>query len=99
MKPFLLAPDILAVAPNVMWFESPAKALSDPIRFMAYLMTYGTAQDIAVVRRYAGPDAFREAIESAPPGIIDERSWAYWNIVVGRYPVPPLPRRMLPGED
>lgn len=40
-------------------------------------MTYGTLEEIAVVRRYLDLDDFREALEQAPPGIIDERSWAY----------------------
>jgi hypothetical protein len=29
-------------------------ALADPIRYLAYLMTYGTIENIAVVRRYLG---------------------------------------------
>ena len=59
-------------------------------------MTYGTADEIAVVRRYLDLDDFREALEQAPPGIMDERSWAYWNVVTGRYPVPPMPKRVIP---
>lgn len=88
--------DLLTVAPRVMWFEPPEQALSNSIRFLAYLMTYGTLEDIAVVRRYLDLDDFREALERAPPGIIDERSWAYWNTKVGRYPVPPMPHRIIP---
>ena len=83
------------MASRVVWFEPPAKALADPIRFLAYLMTYGTLEDIAVVRRYLDLDDFQEALEHAPPGIIDERSWAYWNVVIGRYPIPPMPRRII----
>jgi hypothetical protein len=90
-------PDLLRVAPRVIWFEPAEQALADPIRFLAYVMTYGTAGDITVVRRYLDLDDFREALEHAPPGIIDPRSWAYWNIVTGRYPVPPMPRRRIPG--
>lgn len=96
MKPLPRKADLLAVAPRVMWFETPEQALSQPIRFMAYLMTYGTAQDIAVVRRYVGEAEFREAIEHAPPGILDERSWSYWNAMAGHYPPPPMPLRRLP---
>ena len=93
MKPLPYNEDILAVAPNVIWFEKPEQAIANPIRFLAYLMTYGTPEDIAVVRRYVGDNDFREAIEHAPPGIMDARSWAYWNAVIGRYPAPPMPRR------
>jgi hypothetical protein len=96
MKPLPRNSDLLGVAPNVIWFESPERALADPIRFLAYLMTYGTMEDVAVVMRYLSLEDFREALEHAPPGIIDERSWAYWNVLTDRYPVPPMPRRIIP---
>jgi hypothetical protein len=38
-------------------------------------------------------DDFREALDRAPAGIIDPRSWAYWNSKFDRYPAPPLPTR------
>jgi hypothetical protein len=76
MKPLPRNSDLLQVAPNVVWFEPPEKALANPVRFLAYLMTYGTLEDIAVVQRYLDLEDFREALEQAPPGIIDERSWA-----------------------
>jgi hypothetical protein len=96
MKPLPQNRDLLEIAPRVMWFEPPERALADPIRFLAYLMTYGTLKEIAVAQRYLVLDDFREALEHAPPGIIDERSWAYWNAKVGRYPIPPMPRRIIP---
>jgi hypothetical protein len=99
MKPLPLNPDLLHVAPHVIWFEPAEQALANPVRFMAYLMTYGTLEDIEVVRRHLDLDDFREALDHAPPGIIDERSWSYWNTVVGRYPAPPMPRRVIPGFE
>lgn len=96
MKSLPYNADVLVVAQRVIWFEPPQQALADPIRFLAYLMTYGGANDLAVVRRYLDLADFREALEQAPPGIIDERSWAYWNTITGRYPVPPMPRRIIP---
>lgn len=89
--------DLMMVARRVIWFEPPEQGLADPIRFLAYLMTYGTLSDIAVAQRYLDLTDFREALDRAPPGIIDERSWAYWNAMTGRYPVPPIPRRAIPG--
>ena len=97
MKPLPGTPDLLAVAARVIWFEPPDQALADPIRFLAYLMTYGTIEDVASVRRYLDLGDFREALEHAPPGIIDEHSWAYWNAMTGRYPAPPMPRRVVPA--
>jgi hypothetical protein len=96
MKPLPNNADLLSLAPRVVWFEPPERALAEPIRFLAYVMTYGTLQDVAMVRRYVQLDDFREALEHAPPGIMDKRSWAYWNAVTGRYPVPPMPRRAIP---
>ncbi len=93
MKPLPRTPDIKAVARRVVWFEDPDEALSDPIRFMAYAMAAATHADMKLLRRHVSDDDFREALDKAPPGIIDPRSWAYWNIKMGRYPPPPLPRR------
>lgn len=60
---------------------------------MAYAMTYARHEDMRVIRQFVSDDEFREALDNAPPGIIDSRSWAYWNLKMGRYPPPPLPRR------
>ena len=96
MKPLPHNADLLGLAPRIIWFESPERALANPVRFLTYVMTYGTLEELAVVRRYATMADFREALEGAPPGIMDERSWAYWNVMTGRYPVPPMPRRIIP---
>jgi hypothetical protein len=93
MKSIPRTPEIDALAQRMIWFESPDKALADPIRFMAYVMAHATPEDLTVVRRYLSDDDFREALDKAPPGIIDPRSWAYWNSRFGRYPAPPMPRR------
>ena len=93
MKPIPLNEETTAVAAQVIWFESPSEALSDPVRFMAYAMTYSMHEQMRVLRRYVSDDDFREALDRAPPGIIDPRSWAYWNSKMGRYPAPPLPVR------
>jgi hypothetical protein len=96
MKPLPHNADLLGLAPRIIWFESPERALANPVRFLTYVMTYGTLEELAVVRRYATMADFREALAGAPPGIMDERSWAYWNVMTGRYPVPPMPRRIIP---
>jgi hypothetical protein len=93
MKPIPLTPETEAVARRVIWFEEPAEALSDPIRLMAYAMASATHGDMKVLRRYVSDEDFLEALDKAPPGIIDPRSWAYWNSKLGRYPAPPLPVR------
>ncbi len=93
MNPIPLTLETEAVARRVVWFEPPADALADPIRFMAYAMTYATIADLEVLRRYVSDADVREALDKAPAGIIDPRSWAYWNNRMGRYPAPPMPKR------
>src|SRR5882724_5605220 len=93
MKPIPFTSETLTVARNIVWFESPEQALADPVRFMAYAMTYALPEDMRIIRQFVPDDEFREALDHAPPGIIDPRSWAYWNSKMGRYPPPPLPLR------
>ena len=95
LKPISLTPEIRDIARRIVRFESPEKAISDPIRFVAYAMTHAPPEDIRAIRRYVCNDDFREALDHAPAGIIDPRSWAYWNNKMGRYPPPPLPMRRL----
>jgi hypothetical protein len=89
---------MLGIAPRIIWFEPPDRALADPVRFMAYAMTYARHEDMSVIREYVSDADFREALDRAPPGIIDPRSWAYWNSKMGRYPPPPLPKRHFGDE-
>ena len=96
MNPIPLTPAIQEIARRVIWFEPPERAIENPIRFMAYAMTYATHQDMRVLRHFVSDDDFQDALDHAPPGIIDPRSWAYWNLKMGRYPPPPLPNRRFP---
>src|ERR1700688_4960281 len=95
MKQIPLNQETTSIARRVVWFEPPEKALADPVRFMAYAMAHAVHEDMKVLRRYVSDADFQEALDKAPPGIIDPRSWAYWNSKMGRYPPPPLPVRRL----
>jgi hypothetical protein len=90
-----LTPQIARIAKRIIWFEPPAAALCDPVRFMAYAMARASYKDMQVIRRYVSWEDFLDALDRAPPGIIDARSWTYWNLRAGRYPPPPLPKRQL----
>ena len=93
MKALPLTPEIQEIARRVVWFEEPRRAISDPVRFLAYAMTYGHHADITLLRRYLSEDDLQESLAKAPPGVFDARSWAYWNLKFGHYPAPPLPER------
>ena len=58
-------------------------------------MRHATDEAMALLIAHIGEDGLREAIDNAPPGIIDPRSWSYWNARIGRSPAPRLPRRVL----
>jgi hypothetical protein len=93
MKTLPPTPELLAVARRVIWFEEPERALADPLQFLAHVMVIGTAEDLRALRGIVTKEDYREVLDNAPPGIFDPRSWAYWNLVCGRRPAPPLPTR------
>jgi hypothetical protein len=96
VKPLPPTPELLRVARRVVWFDAPERALADPLRFLAHVMVFGTVEDLAALRGIVGKGEYCEVLDHAPPGLFDPRSWAYWNLVCGRFPPPPLPVRF-PG--
>ena len=90
------APDLCAVAQRVVWFESADAILCQPKRFLAYLMTFGTVEEILTARKYFSAQDFEAVLADPPAGIFDVCSWNYWNGVYNR-PVPPLPQRTIPA--
>jgi hypothetical protein len=93
MTPIPLNDATSALAQRLVWFEPPEKALADPIRFMAYAFARATHEDMKLLSTYVDEAGMREALDHAPPGIIDPRSWTYWNLRHGRYPPPAMPAR------
>lgn len=93
MNELPLTPKIRQVAKRVIWFEEPEQAVADPIRFVSYAMTYGTHEDMTILRQHVSDDDLKQALSKAPPGVFDARSWAYWNLKLDRYPTPPMPKR------
>ena len=87
--------ELVRLAGRVVWFKPATDVLRRPDQLVAYALAFGTHADVKVLRSYLSDDALRAALDRAPPGIIDPRSWAYWNLRLGRYPAPPLPERRL----
>jgi hypothetical protein len=94
MRPLPDTPEIRDLARRVVWFKPPSDAIAMPAHLIAHVLTYGTHEDVSVLRRFVSDDELRAALASAPPGIFDSRSWAYWHLKLGPYPAPPLPSRM-----
>jgi len=72
-----VTPETAALARRIVWFEEPETALADPVRFIAYALAGATYEDMKILRRFVSENDVREALDHAPPGIIDPRSWAY----------------------
>jgi hypothetical protein len=66
------------LARRLMWFAEQAEALFDPVRFVAHALARATHEDMKVLRAFLTGDDLREALDHAPLGTIDPRSWAYW---------------------
>lgn len=96
MTPIPLTPETAALARRIVWFEEPAEALADPVRFLAYALERATHEDMRALRRHIGEADIAEALSKAPPGIIGGRSWAYWHARIGQHPPPPMPARRFP---
>lgn len=92
----MTTPDLLRVAERMVWFKPPEETLAEPFLFLSHAMTYGTVDDLRVVRAHFTDDDLRQALRAAAPGVFDARSWAYWHAVLGVHPAPPLPTRSLP---
>ena len=88
--------DLYAIAQRVIWFESAEETLRQPKRFLAYLMTFGTLEEILTARKYFSAEDFEAVLADPPAGVFDVRSWNYWNGVYNRHPVPPLLQRSFP---
>jgi hypothetical protein len=95
VTPLPATPELLDAARRIIWFKSPEEALRDPIHLLAYAMKHSTDEDMALLVGHYGLEGLRVALDAAPAGIIDGRSWSYWNAKVGRYPAPPMPTRKL----
>ena len=96
MKPLPHTAELLALAGRTVWYKPPDGAVADQTNLVAHVLTYGDQEDVKVLRRYMDLNDIRESLDRAPPGVFDERSWSYWNAMVGRFPPPPMPRRLIP---
>jgi len=91
--------ELLAVAKRIFWFGTLEEALEFPRRCLIYAMTYASDEDIEILRKYFSDADFTAALDDPAPGIFDRNSWAKWNERYHRRPVPPLPKRRIPGVD
>ena len=87
---------LLSIARCVCWWQSADETFENTPRFLCQVMVFGTWDDACFVLDHYGKATFREALQSAPPGLFDNRSWHYWHHRLNVLPVPPLPQRVIP---
>ncbi len=86
-------PSPIELAKRYVWWKTPEETLREIALLQCQIMRFGTAPDFAAACAYWGKDAFRQALISAPPGALDERSWRFWRLQFG-LPAEPMPRRV-----
>jgi|SRR5215210_3333645 len=86
-----------AIARRVCWWQPAEETLKDPSLFLCRVMAQGTWEDVCFCLDHFGKEAFCTALISAPPGLLDRRSWHYWHHRLGLLPVPALPIRAIPA--
>jgi hypothetical protein len=89
------AAEALRLAARYVWWQTPETTLSDIDSLLCRIMTDGTAEDYVAACKLWGEAAFMRALERAPPGAVDERSWRFWHLHF-KIPLRPYPRRRLP---
>lgn len=85
------------IARRVCWWQPAEVTLQDVPVFLCRVMVFGTWADVCVVLNQYGKASFREALQSAPPGLFDRRSWHYWHHRLKVLPIPELPTRAIPA--
>ena len=94
MKALPHTDELDAVARRCVWFRSPVEALADLDHLVAHVLTFGMQSDVRTLRKHLTDAELAHCLESAPAGVFDDRSWAYWNWMLRDLRIPPpLPQR------
>ncbi len=95
-EPQALSPE--ALARRYVWWQDFGVTLQDVPHLLCQIMHLGTARDYVAARSCFGEEAFRQALLSAGPEAMDERSWGFWHIYF-RLPMRPMPKRSFGEAD
>lgn len=95
MKKLILNKSLARAARRCIWYKTPQAAIEDKLDFVAHVLTYGLHEDVKALRRQMSDCDLRYALNNAPPGIFDHRSWNYWHLVFNLDPPKQLPQRKL----
>lgn len=51
--------ELCALAERIVWFDSAEETLRYPKRFLAYLMTFGTLEEVLTAKKYFTDENFQ----------------------------------------
>lgn len=84
------------MARRYIWWQTPDASVRDPLRVIAQVMDMGTLEDIREMAAILGKRRMAEVLNLASPGWFHPKSWAFWNVALGRTSFgrnPPIPAR------
>lgn len=67
------------LAARYVWWKPAGEVLSDPAPLLWSILSIGTAEDYVTVRNIVGEAALIAALQRAPSGAVDQRSWSFWH--------------------
>lgn len=88
------SPDVLAIVATYVWWKSPEEALEFPRHVLAQIMNLATWEDSMKMLDVFGDEAFRDALQYSPPGLIEPKSWVFWHCWFD-LEIPKLPKRVI----
>lgn len=88
-----MTPQLRRIASRVVWWDTPEQVVSRLDDFLCRVMALANLADANYIEWLYGADRLRQAILSAPAGVLDARSWHYWHHRLGLGVPGPLPIR------
>jgi hypothetical protein len=85
--------ELQRLAATYLWWSPPEKVISENLeRLAASVMELGTWDDANKLLDAVGPETFVSVLESPPPGVLSDKSLAFWHYRLGRPGAPPKAR-------
>ena len=75
---------LLRLAAKYLWWTAPNTIASEGVeRLVANVMEMGTWDDAACLLEVVGTEVFLHVLNAPPPGVISDKSLAFWHYRLG----------------
>jgi hypothetical protein len=86
--------ELLRLAQKYIWWTPPERIVAEGLsRLVAQVMEFGTWEDANALIACVGTAPFIAALDDPPPGVVSDKSLAFWHIRLGREGERPRARR------